>query len=73
MLTYSKCVIAGIASSFIAAILLYVIGIVLVLRKHESGVGFDPIRALSMPGFISYLLIFFLVGVFLTYKYISKK
>jgi hypothetical protein len=65
-----KSVIAGIALSTIALLMLYGIGIVLVLRKHQPGVGWDPVRALSLPGFVIYLTVSFLVGFLFTYRHI---
>lgn len=73
MLTFAKSIVVGIVLSCLALVLLHGIGIVLVLRKQQPGIGWDPVKALSMPGFIIYLIIPFLLGFLLTYKHIGKR
>ncbi len=66
-MTVAKSIIVGVATSALAFLLLYIIGIVLVLQRQrsqltQSAIGWDPVRALSLGGFTLYLIAAFVVG-----------
>ena len=67
-----KAFLSGFVSVLMALAVLYIIGIVGILYKsrgvEEEGVGWDPVAALTLPGFLVFVILMFFLG-FLGFLY----